>query len=63
MTLTYTKAVVMWLIMFPFLFVFNVIKATVDFIVWVFDLPVNVWDHCLKISQGPTKPVKNGDNV
>lgn len=63
MSFIYAKAVVMWLVMFPFLLVFNIIKATVDFLIWVFDLPVNVWEHCLNINQKSTKPVKHGDNV
>lgn len=51
MTLSYTKALLLWLIIFPSLFVLNVIKAVLDFVMWVFDLPTNVWEVCLSLSD------------
>ena len=66
MTLSYTKALLLWVIIFPSLFVLNVLKAVFDFIIWVFDLPTNVWEICLSLSdiEKQTDGVrKDGDKI
>lgn len=67
MTLIYARALGMWLLMFPMLFVINAIKAVVDFVAWIFDLPTNVWTMCLEISSFIDKKTngesKDGDHI
>lgn len=58
MTFVYAKAFALWMVCFPLLCLFNAVKALVDFLVWLFDLPTNVWEMCFAISNG--KHLKDG---
>lgn len=67
MTFVYTKAFLLWLVIFPFLCVVNLAKAVLDFAVWIFDLPTNVWEFCMSLSGGAEETDngarKDGGNI